>query len=201
MKKCLFIFLLCPLITFAQWDEDRRFIAHVIAGFNASQVDGDQVAGFNKFGANVGVGSYIMFIPKFSMSIELLYSQKGSKQDLRGAPKNQEKAIILDYVEVPFMFNFHDKQKAIFSGGFSFARSVRYKEYEEGTEITDDLADNYNKFDYSGILAVTFLIKKRYGINLRWSYSMRKLGEFPDSNLSNLGRYNNTLSLRAMYVF
>jgi hypothetical protein len=47
----------------------------------STQVDGDDLAGFNKIGINVGPIIHINFNPNWSASMELLYSQKGHVQN------------------------------------------------------------------------------------------------------------------------
>jgi hypothetical protein len=58
----------------------QRIKGAVIAGMNLSQVDGDEVYGYNKVGLNAGASAILPVGKWFSFSIETVYSQKGSKQ-------------------------------------------------------------------------------------------------------------------------
>lgn len=132
----IFLFFICTTSLFAQKTADatttntkesvsaedkfakRRFIGMVIAGFNMTQVDGDRMAGYYNFGFNGGVGAFAKIGKRFSISMELLYNMKGAKSQLNYAKINA-RYITLDYADIPVMFNFHDKQIAIFGAGFS----------------------------------------------------------------------------------
>jgi len=79
MKKLLIAILGLFLM---QEIEAQRFIGSAIFGGNVAQVDGDQVAGYKKFGFNAG-GSLMIALDRkqrFFATIELLYTQKGSYQ-------------------------------------------------------------------------------------------------------------------------
>ena len=66
MKKFLFLFSLLALhafTLFAQEEDKSIFQPVVIIGFNATQVAGDDLAGYRKIGANTGAGVFIR-LPK-----------------------------------------------------------------------------------------------------------------------------------------
>ena len=78
------ILLFFSLLLFAGAVNAQRFKGEVIAGFNISQVDGDEVYGYSKFGANTGLGVMLPFSFKkngernWAVSMEMLWHQKGS---------------------------------------------------------------------------------------------------------------------------
>jgi hypothetical protein len=200
--------------------EKRRFRGMVIAGFNMSQVDGDRMGGYYKFGFNGGVGAFAMIKKKFSISMELLYNMKGAKSQLSNA-KYSSRNITLDYADIPIMFNFHDKHIAIFGGGFSIGGLIRKKQviyddngYEQpnlkykvnGQDrfvTIESYMNNYRGFDFQFVGHATFLIKRKIGIQARFGYSILGLGKvrFPDGNLRDGQQRNNVLSLRMFYMF
>lgn len=174
----------------------------IIAGFNVTQVDGDDLTGYHKFGANVGAGAYIRLPKNLSVSFEILYSQKGSKsssveKDIIGGKYK----LILDYIDVPLMFNYHDKEIAIFGAGISVNNLIRYKQTFTGASKPPD--QEYKRIGIDGVMSVTFLIKGKIGVNMRYSYSMAKINSkaIPWSNLSYGQQRHNILGLRMMYIF
>lgn len=197
----------------------RRFRGMIIAGFNLSQIDGDRMAGYYKFGFNGGVGTFAMISKKFSISMELLYNMKGAKSQLNSAKLNSRN-ISLDYLDIPLMFNFHDKNIAIFGGGFSIGGLIRqrqdiydaqgnkqldlnYKINGQDYFVTlDSYNKNYRAFDFQFVAHATFLIKKVIGVQARVGYSILGLGKtrFPDGNLSTGQQRSNVLSLRLFYL-
>ncbi len=81
----------------------------VIFGINASQIDGDDYAGYHKVGLNLGFYGSIPVSKVFFFSTEILYSQKGSKSPTyEGLPLEYQ--INLQYAEIPVLFHFQDKK-------------------------------------------------------------------------------------------
>ncbi len=227
---CFTLFLILPFLLTAQTTttpakplskkeeakDTRRFKGMVIGGFNVSQVDGDRMGGYYKFGFNGGVGAFAMIKKNFSISAELLYSMKGAKSSLSNA-KISSRVIQLDYAEAPIMFNYHDKKLAIFGAGFSFGGLVRRKQstfndfgnetgqlkLPNGAYVSNDkYVAQYKRYDIQFVGHVTFLIKKFIGIQARFGYSIAPIAVgMPDGNLKNSKQWNNVLSLRAMYIF
>ena len=233
--RILFIFLLtmCSYMLQAQKESsltkestsadekfaNRRFRGMIIAGFNMSQVDGDRMAGYYKFGFNGGIGAFAMIKKKFSISMELLYNMKGAKSQLNNAKVNS-RTITLDYADIPIMFNFHDKNIAIFGAGFSVGGLIRKKQdvYDGSGNKQFDLKytvsgqdkyvniesymANYRGIDFQLVGHATFVVKKRIGIQARFGYSLLGLGKVPfiDGNLRSGQQRNNVLSLRLFYM-
>ncbi|MDD5508213.1 MAG: hypothetical protein PHD25_07755, partial [Bacteroidales bacterium] len=72
--------LLIGLLSFSVTVKAQFIKGAVIGGVNLSQVDGDEVYGFKKFGANVGAAAIIPFTDHWEVSIETIFSKKGSHQ-------------------------------------------------------------------------------------------------------------------------
>lgn len=183
-----------------QGDSDSKFRGMAILGANASQITGDDLAGYNKLGLNAGFGVHFMFTEKISTSITLLYSQKGSKSQLNQNNAGNQRKILLDYVEIPVLFNFFDRERAIFSAGPSLGRLVRYKEFDSNGQLNTLENTPYGDWDISAVASVSFLFKVRYGVNLRFAHSLASLGTFTESNLKNQGQYHNSVSIRLLYL-
>ncbi len=88
--------------------QSEGFHAALVGGFNASQIDGDDFAGFNKFGLSAGAKVGYFIKPSISLSTELLFNQSGSRSSLNiGSPTELIK-IHLNYVELPVLISLHD---------------------------------------------------------------------------------------------
>ncbi|NNC96227.1 MAG: PorT family protein [Chitinophagales bacterium] len=194
--------LLLTINVYSQNSDDARFRGGLILGFNATQIDGDDMGGFKKFGLNSGAIVYFVLDERFSISTSLLYSQKGAKSSFNTKNSFSSRKIIIDYVDIPIQFNYHDKEIAIFSGGIALGRLVRYKQFVGGIPIHDTDPNPYSDWSLSAVANVTFLIKQQFGVNIHFQYSVLSLGErFDESNFKNRGQYNNILGLRTMYFF
>lgn len=201
----LFFALLLSLPLAAQDDpnEPQPFIrAAIIGGMNVSQVDGDGIAGYRKFGANGGAAAYINLSKGFYTSFEILYSMRGAKSSPNQASLGQELNLNLHYIEVPFMINYNDRDKAIFGAGVSWNTLVLNK--AEGLLPDQSIEGKRSSLDFVG--GVTFLIKRKYGINLRYSYSLTSAGRFVTNTtggnqptLEGGKLRNNVIGVRFMY--
>src|SRR6188474_1752497 len=98
------------------YQPSMRIRGGVIFGMNASQIDGDDYAGYRKVGLNFGFYGQIPVSKKFFLSTEILYSQKGSKSPTyEGLPLEYQ--INLNYAEVPVFLHFQDKKAFNFGVG------------------------------------------------------------------------------------
>jgi hypothetical protein len=129
----------------------QRFIGGVAVGINATQVDGDEVFGYNKAGFNGGPYVKLMLDRKqrFSLTMELLYTQKGASKrypppaGVRVAlgdtmlidpqyPEYDKRyfyRLRTDYLELPLLVHYDDPRSKISIGiGISWARLVYIRE-------------------------------------------------------------------------
>src|SRR5258706_5548033 len=86
----------------------QRFSAAILGGFNASQIDGDQLAGFDKVGLTGGIKAIINFESKFDLNVEFLYSHRGSRPDIFNPDYDPDININLIYAELPVYVTLGD---------------------------------------------------------------------------------------------
>jgi hypothetical protein len=188
------------------WRKEGLFKALFHAGVNLAQIDGDAYAGFNSIGFDGGVGVMMRFHKYMSVSIELDYTMWGAKANLVQKDSDFYKTK-LDYVQVPIAFNVHDKDIIMFSAGVNLGFLVNYKEVDEqGTIVSDTITPQPSKFDLDAFGELNFIIKKQFGIGVKYSYSMipfrgvenRYLYPYRLTKIN--GEYNNVITVRLMYI-
>jgi len=204
MKKILLsIVFVLPIFSAADNAvAQQRFKAGLILGLNASQIMGDDIAGYNKLGVHGGLRATAVLKDKQDLSIELLYSQKGSYS--KNSISGDFIKIKLDYVEVPVLFSYKDwyKEEAGYYkvqviGGLSYGRLIRSS--AEGSKY-DDLVDDFNSSDIGLTIGLEYFTSKHFGFGFRWSRSLNLLY----NNKNTPGRnslYSYFLSFRGMYIF
>ena len=187
------------------FSKESIFKALFVGGMNVSQIEGSGEATYRKFGALVGGGTVIKFSKLFSVSAELLYSQKGARPQFSTDQISGQKDkfnITADYIDLPITFSIHDKQVLMFGAGLQLSVLARYQQTDTaGFNITSNPPEGQqpHKVDLLGQICGTFFIKKRIGIGLRWAYSLLKNRDaVSDSNFR--GEYNNTISVRVSYL-
>lgn len=171
-----------------------------------AQVDGDRAYGYHKYGLNAGVAAIVPFSTKWSLHIETMFSQKGSRQgafsdidSLTGELK-----LNLDYVEVPLSINFYDpKGKVTIGTGLSWGRLVNFIEYQNGYKVDHEAMGIAlpSKSNLDWFANVTIPIKGPLKINARYVYTVIPIREriFSDGEVRK--QYHNLFSLRLIYVF
>lgn len=181
--------------------QGQTFHPALIGGMNLSQVDGDNLAGYRKFGVNTGAKAYAMINDRFSLSMELLYVQKGSRSsDIRVLPHNSLD-MTFHYAEIPVQFHFHDRETVILGLGASYARLLDYKKVSGGVDVTDTIAQPVDNRDFNVVGDFTLLLKKHYGFNIRFQYSIVPVATSPFSRFKDQAVYNNLVAIRFMYHF
>lgn len=150
----------------------------VYAGINVTQVDGDNINGFRNVGVNTGLGAFIRLPKNLSTSFEVLYSQKGSRTSLNEEINlGTEYKLRLDYIDIPILFNYHDKDRAIFGAGVIVSNLVKSKErYTDqfGNTIEDEDLP-YKRTSFEVVANVSFIFIKNFGISLRYQYTLGQM--------------------------
>lgn len=195
LSAILLSLLLCTTNLQAQ-----RFIGYAAAGANFAQIEGDDVHGFLKVGANVGLGVKLPLNPKqtWSVTMELLYSQKGSYKrykvagqfdTTKYAPELFEDVnrnvpfdprmkcnISLDYLQIPILFRYEDMKTGFtFGVGFAWGQLVRAKEIYNGftrTTSIHSLPKVYKSSDWSVVADVDIRLYKNLSLGIRWEHSL-----------------------------
>ena len=192
-------------------EDPHTFFGGLLLGGNFSQVDGDSYAGYHKAGINVGGIMYARLDEELALSMELLYSQKGSRGNRvqesgwSGVYINTYK-INLNYVEIPLQINYFDKRKSHFGAGFSYSQLLSSKEeivVDDGSGPRPVETDTFKFFkgDVNFILAGNLHLKSGLFLNLRFQYSIMPIRKDIPPGYGRSEQFNNLWALRLMYIF
>jgi len=209
MIRLIMIMLALPMCVWAQGDltgkkmigsnSDARFQASVLVGFNASQIDGDDLAGFNKVGMNVGGQVNIIldrndWVGRFQPSVGIGFTQLGSAPSNNDGQLNRLQRFNLAYAQIPVMIHYTD-QRWVFSAGFAYGRLVNTKFIDSnGLDVTDTVSDNYRKSGASFIGGGTVYLTQNIGVNINWErsiFGINKVG----------GQVHRLISFKGIYTF
>ncbi|MEI8280696.1 MAG: outer membrane beta-barrel protein [Bacteroidota bacterium] len=192
-------------------EEQRVFYGGLIIGSNFTQVDGDNFAGYHKMGLNVGGIVYATFSEHVAASLEILYSQKGSRSSVPTLSNSQAYAINkygidLNYAEVPVQINYFDKRKSHFGAGFSYSQLASSNEYVQTSPtypVTGNLAEKYQfkKYDLNFIIGGNLHLVKGLFMNIRFQYSLLPVRKDNPPEIGRAEQYNNMWTVRLMYLF
>jgi len=208
------LFLAVTLIVMVNTAHAQRIKGALIAGFNLSQVDGDEVYGFKKFGFVGGPSAIIPLTSKWSVSLETIFNQKGSHQkkqysdssSLLGEKITGAYDLKLNYVEIPVLIHYEDRNTMTVGTGFSWGRLVGVKEWEHGRRTATDLSGPYKRNDIDWLFDLRIRVYQKLKFNLRYSYSIPEIRKREFTNVDGTRtwdrkQYNNYISFRLIYIF
>ena len=186
-----------------------------LLGLNLSHVQGDEVSGFKKVGLNIGAGVLVPFKKNWDVSMEVNYNQKGAREpdqyhdtDSLGNVTTGAYKLRLNYVEIPVLIHYTDKEFITIGGGFSWGRLVGVQEWEHGNIVptTTLNSDVYSKNDFSYIVDLRIRIKGPLKFSVRYQSSMAKIRTREFENVYTgdkwtRDQYNRVLTFRLIYIF
>jgi opacity protein-like surface antigen len=187
----------------------QKFHGGILAGFTASQVDGDSYAGFNKGGFQGGVFVTASLIKNLGARLEIKYTSRGARN-----PSTEDNTAIyvlrLHYIDLPIMATLAVKKLISFElgvvPGYMFAASG---EDDGGTMPADFLVD-FKKFDMTTLIGLNINITPKLSANFRYSYSIFSIRDQESAGSYynwfgslfgySSGDYNNYLSFGINYL-
>lgn len=195
--------LLLMLITFVGMTAfSQRFEGGVLAGLNASQVDGDSYSGYKKPG--IVAGAYVLtnFSRTIYSGMEIKFAQKGSRKNPN--PKTNDQEIYkmrLNYIDLPVYMGFRTSEKSSILAGLSVGYLMSSAEYDNYGELQVQGQSGFNDFDIQGLVGIRFQMTERLSIDLRGAYSILPIRELPGEAVSYWqdSQFSNLLSTTLLY--
>ena len=179
-----------------------EFSGGIELGAATSQVSGDALSGFDKFGLSAGPFIRTTFSEKSSAKLGILYLNKGSKKN--ADPDSLiTYAIRLNYVEVPITYSYSINNIRA-EGGLAIARLVSSSEL--GTDGRErDFIFPFEKMDFSVVLGASYYFSENIFVNGRWSQSIIPVRKSPNvvnsASFYEAGMYNTAFQLMFGYEF
>ena len=192
-------------------EDPKVFNGGLIFGANFTQIDGDSFYGYHKVGINTGAVVYVHFTQVFGASMELVYSQKGSRGEVITESPSigtyvEKYFMNLNYVEVPITFHAISHKWDV-EAGISYARLISSKEWVLADQpvVIDPVANRFNTSDIDYIFGLSRQVYKKLYANARFQYSItsiRPADRIPVGyGYGAQGQFNNMFNLRLMYLF
>ena len=195
-KLCFAIFFLFATnVLFAQ-----RFDGGILAGFNATQVEGDTYKGYNKPGIAAGVYVQTDLAPAIFAAMEIKYSQKGARK--KSTQKDPEIYIMrLNYIEMPVYMAFRTNERGSIIGGVSTSFLLSGKEFNIDGEFPPEDQNAFNKIDLQPMIGFQFDFMDNLKADLRFALSVLPIRGKP-SNTNYYwqnNQFNNVITLALYY--
>jgi Outer membrane protein beta-barrel domain len=192
----MLFFLLCEIAV------SQRFNGGILAGVNASQVEGDTYRGYNKPGFIGGFYVETDVAPAVFMAMEIKYSQKGSRNKV--TQNHPEKYIMqLGYVDIPVYAAFRTNDRGAIIAGISTGFLMHSKEMDNYGVFSKEDQNAFNNIDLQPFIGFQFDFLNKIKADLRFALSVLPIRGQPGENATNYywqnNQFNNVISLAAYY--
>ena len=200
MKK--FVLLILVLLPFA--GIAQRFNGGVLAGGLVSQVDGDNQAGYYKFGYLGGAFVSLKLSRRSSLQLEMEYIQKGSRLNADSNTNTGTTYVTrLHYLEIPVLYQLSFGKR--FQAEFGAAADVLLGSYVAVNGLESNGYVPYRSFTASGIAGFSCFITDHLKAGLRVNYSLMSVRDGYVYGQRQIffeaGQYNNVLSVGLSWYF
>jgi len=194
--------LLIPILLFfaASMAYAQRFDGGALLGFNASQVEGDNLKGYHKPGLVGGFYVETDLAPAIFAAMEIKYSQKGVRKN--PTEKDYSKYIMrLNYIDLPVYAAFRTNEWGAFLVGIQPGYLLSSKEFNVDGELPPEDQSEFNNFDLQLITGFQFGFNEKLKADLRFAFSVIHISDNPgDSNYyTKDGLFNNVITLGLYY--
>ncbi|HPF50310.1 MAG TPA: porin family protein [Draconibacterium sp.] len=198
MKKALLtiVILFSVGLIYAQ-----RFDAGLIAGFNASQVEGDAFKGYNKVGILGGIFVQTDIAPAVVAGMEIKYSQKGSRRSYNPKTNEDQYIMRLGYIDIPLFMGFRTNDRSMIIGGIAPGVLLHSSEIFGIDNIDDPNKKPFKNLDLQPFVGFQFDFLERLSVDLRLALSVIPIRNKPEATTSYWlnNQFNNVISLAAYY--
>jgi hypothetical protein len=154
----------------------QRIRGFVSSGATLSQIEGDELKGFHKWGYTGGVGAMVNLDKSetWRLSIEALFTQRGS---YNGTGDPYSISLRLDYVDIPLMLHWHDPWGGMLVGlGLNYSRLVQQPhnvmKFNPNYFFPDTNDMTFLNNDLMLAADIRFPVWKNLWLNIRWQYSI-----------------------------
>lgn len=218
MKKPLQLFALLACLFFAERGHGQGFTKpSLMLGINASQIDGDNLAGWNKPGLAAGGAISFNFDKQWAARLEIQYNQKGSRSSQDEINQDQDRTELhfkLDYITVPLMAEWNLMEDVYLVTGVGVNALVRarldkvnFSTTGTGGSFEDVVRDSsFNALDFTWELGAEYRFSDRFLADVRFSYSMLPMNQdmLRQTSLNQVfvqpNAWNNTLQFSLRYI-
>lgn len=179
----------------------QRFTGTAIVGANVSQIDGDNLFGWDKIGINGGFRLGYGVSERTNLAIEFLYSQRGSAPGITSSSDFGN--IDLKYIEIPLLVEYNDwyleednYYKVGVEGGLSYGNLFSVT---SSNDFVPGNVEGYKKNDISYTLGARYSFTKHIAGVFRFSQTIGTIYDNADGDLQ--GQVSRWMSFRLHYTF
>lgn len=156
----------------------QRFGGGLELSANASQIDGDFSAGYNRIGFNAALIGIIHINPRTDIHAGLSYSSRGALSSFLAYSQQQHTHIALQYIDVPISvrlkdwFQESDYYKIHYYAGISVGRLFDSSVRSGGFAIP---SEGYNRTDFGWLAGISYFFNAQTAFFIQYNRSFNLL--------------------------
>lgn len=190
----------------------QRISAYLNSGAVGSQIEGDELKGFEHWNYTGGVGAIAKLTEDgmWSLAVETDYSCLGVFNNKYSSSNLYNISLNLHYINLPITFFFHDPYGGMQIGaGLVYSRLVSQPHgkirYNQNMFVPDTSDMSFLKNDLAGAIEFRFPVWENLKASVRYQYSIipvKRDWAFSDKNGTwTRDCYNSALSFRLLWQF
>lgn len=180
----------------------QNFGGGIYLGMNTSQINGDNLNGYNMPGANIGVFTSYDLNERARILFELAFFQKGAREPI--SDTSSFNRVRLNYLEIPLLVSYKWKRLS-FEAGPALDILLSSKSESQGFEF--ESVPPFYTYTLAGIVGVSWHFTDKFIVSFRTNNSISTIresnvpaGTGPNAiQIVNPGQRNLSLSFALVY--
>ncbi|MBN2745208.1 MAG: PorT family protein [Bacteroidales bacterium] len=170
----------------------QSFKSTISAGIVGSQVDGDNLGGYDKIGIYAGLGVRYPLSANIDLGMQISFIQKGSRQNADPANGLYDAYLMrLNYAEIPVFIQGKISKKVYFLAGPTLGYLISAIEKDNYSVVTQPSSvPPFRKFEIGILGAFGYQVNDKWSVVVRGQYSMIPIRKTP---IIQLWYYNDSL--------
>lgn len=160
----IFLFLSLSLTSYAQ-----KIDGGIYAGLVSTQMDGDGLIGFDKWGGQFGAYARLPIGDNSDLKLELAFIQKGSRQVPDSTNGFIQYRVNANYIEIPILYRLRWNYLSFEMGP---ALDINVSQVEESQYIEVEPYEDFNRFHLCGIFGINYHFSVNLYVNFRTNVSI-----------------------------
>lgn len=156
----------------------QNFKGGILAGFNATQINGDDMAGFNKYGLWFGPFTSYPLKSNWILEAELLFTQKGSRKNFspdNPNPGGKWEKVNLNYIEMPLLARYPVNEKIQLHGGLGLA----YLLSSRASTFSAPYQAEFRTYEFNILGGGSYRLSDHFTFIARYQNSLTNIGTCP----------------------
>jgi hypothetical protein len=207
-KLFIFFFFALALVNVqAQEENSRRFDLGYFLGPSSSQMSGDGLGGFDKFGGTAGLSLRANISDRSNLLLSMGFISKGSRAPLDTLTRNVF-AYRLNYIQIPITWQIHWNERINVHlspyAAYLIHQSVMFnKETSSVSEYGGQPA--FNDWDFGINAGIGFVLSDNSSLVFEYGQSVVPIRPNPSQanqfSYYERGNYNSTVALMLLHYF